>query len=228
MDLDIGRGVTGLLGPNGAGKSTLLRTLATAAPPQAGTLEVNGVSVDGERSARAARSGIGYLPQGFGFDPGMRLLDFVVYGAWVRGIRKETLRSKAVEALQKVDLAEAHRMRMKQLSGGQRQRAGIAWAIVGEPALVILDEPTVGLDPRQRLHFRKILRGLSDAAVILSTHLIDDVDAVCDRVLVLQSGELRYDGKTADLVQLASDGMPGDTPLERAYMSLLPKEDRDL
>lgn len=225
-DLHLDRGVTGLLGPNGAGKTTLLRTLATAVPPQAGTLEVNGAVVDGERSARAVRPGIGYLPQAFGYDPGMRLLDFVVYGAWVRGLPKKERLADAEAALRKVDLADSHRVRMKQLSGGQRQRAGIAWAIVGDPALVILDEPTVGLDPRQRLHFRDILRGLSDSTVILSTHLIEDVDAVCDRVLILQDGTLRYDGRTADLAHLATDDAPGDTQLERAYMSLLAGEER--
>jgi ABC-2 type transport system ATP-binding protein len=116
---------------------------------------------------------------------------------------------------------------MGRLSGGMRQRAAIAWAIVGRPRIVILDEPTVGLDPQQRLRFREIVVGLTGTTVILSTHLIDDVDAICDRVVVMNGGEIRFSGPTEKLRALDDPTMPGHTSLERAYMHLLPEEERD-
>jgi ABC-2 type transport system ATP-binding protein len=221
-------GVTALLGPNGAGKTTLLRTLATVMPPRSGHVFIDGVEVRDERSARRVRDTIGYLPQRFGCDPHMRVTDFVEYAAWMRGIDGRD-RSRAVEeALALVDLTDRRRTRMRRLSGGMRQRAGIAWAVVGRPRLVLLDEPTVGLDPRQRLHFRKIITSLTGTTVVLSTHLIDDVEAVCDRVLVMHSGAARFDGTVAGLAAMSRDDLPGHSPLERAYMHLLPAEEQAL
>ncbi|WP_437109629.1 ATP-binding cassette domain-containing protein [Streptomyces sp. enrichment culture] len=228
LDLELRPGVTGLLGPNGAGKSTLMRTLATVQPPLRGRIALDGVTIDGEKTARHIRRRIGYLPQRFGWDPGMRVRDFVEYGAWMREVPGKH-RPRAVErALSQVDLVNRKNERMSRLSGGMRQRAGIAWAIVGDPGLVILDEPTVGLDPRQRLQFRRILAGLSDTTVLLSTHLIDDVAAACDNVVVLHSGQVLFDGKVAEMADRAGDGSAGHTPLERAYMELLPEGEREL
>jgi ABC-2 type transport system ATP-binding protein len=228
LGLELRPGVTGLLGPNGAGKSTLMRTLATVQPPLRGRIALDGVAIDGEKAARLIRRRIGYLPQRFGWDPGMRVRDFVEYGAWMREVPGEH-RSRAVErALSQVDLLDRKHERMSRLSGGMRQRAGIAWAIVGDPGLVILDEPTVGLDPRQRLQFRRILAGLTETTVLLSTHLIDDVAAACDRVVVLHSGRVLFDGEVPEMADRAGDGAAGDTPLERAYMELLPEGEREL
>ncbi|MFC8850031.1 MULTISPECIES: ATP-binding cassette domain-containing protein [unclassified Micromonospora] len=221
-------GITALLGPNGAGKTTLLRTLATVMPPRNGRICIDEVEVSSERSARQMRDRIGYLPQEFGFDPKMTVADFVSYAAWMRGVPSAQWRRSVGEALEMVDLTDRRRARMGSLSGGMRRRAGIAWAIVGRPRLVLLDEPTVGLDPRQRLQFRKIISGLGDTVVVLSTHLIDDVAAVCDRVVVMHGGAARFDGTVAELEALGRDDLPGHSALERAYMHLLPEGEQRL
>lgn len=221
-------GVTALLGPNGAGKTSLLRTLATIMPPRNGVIRIDDVAVTNERSARHVRDRIGYLPQDFGFDPGMTVSDFVEYAAWMRGVAPHQWRHAVDEALAMVDLTDRRKTKMRSLSGGMRRRAGIAWAVVGKPSLVLLDEPTVGLDPRQRLQFRKIVAGLRNAVVVLSTHLIDDVGAVCDRVIVLHGGAVRFDGTVPELEELGHDGLPGDSKLERAYMYLLPESEQRL
>jgi len=226
VDVDVGLGVTALLGPNGAGKTTLLRTLATVQPPRDGRLTVDGCDVVSEADARRARRRIGFLPQRFGFEPGMRVRDFVRYGAWLRGVPAGDWSEASRTALDRVGLADLAGQKMGRLSGGMRQRAAIAWAIVGEPPIVLLDEPTVGLDPQQRLRFRDIIAGLPDTTVLLSTHLIDDVDAICDRVIVMHDGAIRFAGATSALKALDDPAMPGHTPLERAYMGLLPAEER--
>ncbi|GAA2218533.1 ATP-binding cassette domain-containing protein [Micromonospora olivasterospora] len=221
-------GITALLGPNGAGKTTLLRTLATVMPPRNGRIYIDGIQVSGEKSARFVRNRIGYLPQEFGFDPKMTVTDFVTYAAWMRGLPAKRWRRSVGEALEMVDLTDRRRSKMGSLSGGMRRRAGIAWAVVGQPRLVLLDEPTVGLDPRQRLQFRKIISGLGETVVVLSTHLIDDVGAVCDRVIVMHGGAARFDGTVAELELLGRDDLPGHSRLERAYMHLLPEGEQQL
>lgn len=223
LDLELEPGIVGLLGPNGAGKTTLLRTMATIMPPRSGSVIVDGIRVTGEKSAREARKRIGYLPQSFGADPSMTVLDFIRYGAWLRGMKPHTWTAAAERALEKVDLAEHARTKMRKISGGMRQRAGIAWAILGEPRLVLLDEPTVGLDPRQRLQFRKAIAELSDCVVVLSTHLTDDVEAVCNRVMVLREGVAVFHGPSAALAARARADLPGSTAMERAYMGLMPE-----
>ncbi|MDG4782016.1 ATP-binding cassette domain-containing protein [Micromonospora sp. WMMD961] len=226
LDIEVRPGVTALLGPNGAGKTTLLRTLATVQPPIDGSLVIGGREVRSEADARRARRQIGFLPQRFGFEPGVRVRDFVRYGAWLRGLSPADWEPASAAALAHVGLTAEAGQKMGRLSGGMRQRAAIAWAIVGQPSTVLLDEPTVGLDPQQRLRFRDIIAGLTGTTVLLSTHLIDDVDAVCDRVVIMHGGEIRFDGATDELKALDDAAMPGHTPLERAYMSLLPTEER--
>ncbi|RPK65648.1 putative ABC transporter ATP-binding protein YxlF [Streptomyces sp. ADI96-02] len=223
LDLRLLPGVTGLLGPNGAGKTTLLRTLATIAPPQDGTLELFGAPVRSERDARRARRRIGYLPQDFGYYPAFTVTDFVRYCAWLREVPDRKAGPATDSALAAVGLAERARHRMRSLSGGMLRRAGIAAAIVGSPSLVLLDEPTVGLDPAQRLDFRELIRSLAreGAAVLLSTHLVEDVGAACDHVLVLNDGRVVHSGTPRQLAEQATPTAPGDSPLERGYMAAL-------
>ncbi|MFF8911430.1 ATP-binding cassette domain-containing protein [Streptomyces olivaceoviridis] len=223
LDLSIQPGVTGLLGPNGAGKTTLFRTLATITPPQSGQLELFGRPVTSERTARRVRRRIGYLPQDFGYYPAFSIADFVRYCAWLREVPSKQADSATKEALAAVGLADRARDRMKSLSGGMLRRAGIAAAIVGSPSLLLLDEPTVGLDPAQRLDFRKLIRSLAHAgaAVVLSTHLVEDVGAACDTVFVLSDGRIRHSGTPRQLAELATPTAPGDSPLERGYMEVL-------
>jgi len=227
VDIDLRPGITALLGPNGAGKTTLMRILATIQHPAGGQLTIDGKTVDSVASSRSARRQIGYLPQRFGFEPGMRVRDFVTYAAWLRGVSRRDRSRAADKAIKHVGLTDQSNVKMGQLSGGMRQRAAIAWAIVGEPMIVLLDEPTVGLDPQQRLRFRETIAGLTDATILLSTHLIDDVDAIGDRVIVMHSGKLRFAGDIDELKALDDDKMPGNAPLERAYMALLPSEERN-
>jgi ABC-2 type transport system ATP-binding protein len=222
LNLDIGVGAVGLLGPNGAGKTTLLRTLATVIPPQAGEIEILGQSITSERAARLARRHIGYLPQEFGFYPNFTVREFVHYCAWMReveGIEKEV--SRAVEM---VGLKVQSDSKMKSLSGGMIRRAGIASAVVGSPSLILLDEPTVGLDPAQRLQFRELIRNLDDSAVVLSTHLVEDVSSVCDTVVVMNDGELLFNGDPKSLEEQAIADQPGDSLMERGYMTTLAKQ----
>ncbi|MFE7332659.1 ATP-binding cassette domain-containing protein [Streptomyces sp. NPDC057565] len=228
LDLELQPGITALLGPNGAGKSTLMRSMATVQPLQKGELAFDGKVVKDAAAARQVRPRIGYLPQKFGFDPGMRVGDFVEYGAWLREVPRDERAELAGEALERVKLADHARTKMSALSGGMRQRAGIAWATVGDPSFIILDEPTVGLDPKQRLFFRQVLERLTDTTVLLSTHLIDDVSAIADRVVVLHEGEIRFTGTIDEMLERGNDSLPGDTPLERAYMGVLPEGERAL
>ncbi|MFJ4854102.1 ATP-binding cassette domain-containing protein [Streptomyces sp. NPDC088730] len=223
LDLSIQPGVTGLLGPNGAGKTTLFRTLATITPPWSGSLELFGNLVSNERQARRARRRIGYLPQDFGYYPSFSVTDFVRYCAWLREVPSKKADAMTKEALAAVGLADRAQVSMKSLSGGMLRRAGIAAAIVGSPSLLLLDEPTVGLDPAQRLDFRQLIRSLALAgtAVVLSTHLVEDVGVACDAVLVLNDGQVRHSSTPAQLAELAKPTAPGDSPLERGYMTVL-------
>ncbi|MCX4805408.1 ATP-binding cassette domain-containing protein [Streptomyces sp. NBC_01214] len=221
IDLEIETGALGLLGPNGAGKTTLLRTLATVAPPLGGRLEILGEPIDSERSARQARRDIGYLPQDFGYYPNFSVYDFVRYCAWLRDVPKKLAHQETLDAIESVGLQGQIDDKMKSLSGGMLRRAGIATAIVGSPRLILLDEPTVGLDPAQRFEFRELIRSLDHAAVILSTHLVEDVSSICEDVAVLNQGSILFRGAPADLAAAADPDAPGDSPLERGYMSVL-------
>jgi ABC-2 type transport system ATP-binding protein len=222
-DLDFAAvpGVVWLLGPNGAGKTTLLRTLATVSPPRGGTLKVLGEVVSDERSARRARSGIGYLPQQFGFYPSFSVYDFVRYCGWLRGVAERNAHEAALKAIGAVGLERQAGTPMKRLSGGMAQRAGIASAIVGRPPLLLLDEPTVGLDPAQRMDFRNLIRSLDRTTVVLSTHLVEDVRAVGGGVVVMNEGRAVFRGTAEELEAAAQPDYAGDSALERGYMSIL-------
>lgn len=201
LSLALAPGITALLGPNGSGKSTLMRTLVTDLPAQAGHVLLDGMPVMNAAARRAARARIGYLPQDFGFDSRFTVDEYVEYLAWLRGVPPKTRRSAVGRAVALVGLAEEARTRMGRLSGGMRQRAGIGGAIVGEPRLLVLDEPTVGLDPSQRAGFRRVLTELPTSRILLSTHLTDDVESIAQHVVVLDgAGVVRHQGPVTDLI----------------------------
>ncbi len=190
VSLDVPRGMFGLLGRNGAGKSTLMRILATLQEPDEGTVRLG--EIDVIREKQKVRETLGYLPQSFGFHPRVsaeRLLDHfaVLKGLVVLGSRREV-----VEALlRRTNLWEVRRQRLGTFSGGMRQRFGVAVALLGNPQLIIVDEPTAGLDPEERVRFLNLLSEIGEAsAVILSTHIVEDVEELCDRLAIIDRGEI--------------------------------------
>jgi len=203
-DLTLSRGVVGLLGPNGAGKTTLLRLLATAMPPSSGRIVVAGYDVTAGQAERTeARRRLGYLPQEVAFPRGMTAFGFVDYIAVLKEWNETGSRHQEVRRLlELVQLGDRGAMRISKLSGGQRRRLAVAQALMGNPDLVILDEPTTGLDPEQRASLRGILSGLH-GTVLLATHQTEDVAALCDRVLVIDDGAIQFDGTVSDLIGTA-------------------------
>ncbi|MEN3585751.1 MULTISPECIES: ABC transporter ATP-binding protein [unclassified Streptomyces] len=222
LSLELEAGAFGLLGPNGAGKSTLLRSLATVSRPTSGSVRLFGFGLATAKELRTARREIGFLPQSFAYPADFTVTDFVRHCAWLREVPRRRIPEAAKEAIERVELADQASTPLRRLSGGMLRRAGIAQAIAGHPRLVILDEPTTGLDPHQRVRFRKLIRDLAqDSCVLLSTHLVEDVSHTCSRIGVLYQGTLRFVGAPAELETLAAADAPGDTPLERGYASAL-------
>ncbi|GAB3279753.1 ATP-binding cassette domain-containing protein [Kineosporia babensis] len=223
LSLNLGSGVHGLLGPNGAGKTTLMRTLATVIKPHQGQLRLLGTAADDRRGLRPLRRRLGYLPQNFGYYPKFTVRDYVEYLAWLREMPAAAVPGAAQRVIERVGLADRADAKLKSLSGGMLRRAGVAQAIVNDPDLLLLDEPTVGLDPEQRVQFRELLREIGqDSCVLVSTHLVEDVVAACSDVLVMDQGLLVFQGRPADLVDRGRhpDGV-GDSPAERGYSALL-------
>jgi len=203
VSLEFPSGVTGLLGPNGAGKSTLLSLLSTARRPKSGAVALLGEDASGRARVQRLRQRIGVLPQSFGFYPRFTALEFTEYAAWLRKVPAAQRRERAREALRLVQMEKHADRRMGALSGGMLRRVGIAQAMVNDPSLVLLDEPTVGLDPAQRVGFRGLIQELGDrCAVVMSTHLAEDVAHVCDRVAVLLEGTVRFTGTVTELCAL--------------------------
>ena len=205
VSLTMGDGVVGLLGPNGAGKSTLMRILATAMAPDRGALTVLGHDPLTAAGQRAVRRRLGYLPQNPGFHNGFTAYAFIEYVALLKEYADRRARRAEVDrVLSAVGLRDERHRKIKKLSGGMRQRVGLAAALIGDPALLILDEPTVGLDPQQKLRFRELVAALGEGrTVLLSTHQTEDVMTVCQRVIVLDRGRLRFEGAPAELAGVA-------------------------
>ncbi|MFF0150513.1 ABC transporter ATP-binding protein [Micromonospora sp. NPDC005203] len=222
LDLTLGTGVHGLLGPNGAGKTTLMRALATVVKPAGGRLSLLGEDSTAKADLRRVRRGLGYLPQHFGFYPRFTVREFVEYMAWLKEMPKTVIPGAVQRAVERVGLADRADSRMKTLSGGMLRRAGIAQAIVNDPEVLLLDEPTVGLDPEQRLDFRELLREIGlDSCVLVSTHLVEDVAVACTDVVLVHEGRLVWQGTTGQLAQQGDAGDAGDSATERGYAALL-------
>ncbi|MFE6198296.1 ABC transporter ATP-binding protein [Streptomyces sp. NPDC057838] len=206
VSLRLSGGVTGLLGPNGAGKTTLLRVLATALPADQGDFTVLGHDPATARGRQEVRRRLGYLPQTPGFHPDFTAFEFVDYVAILKEMTDRGVRHREVRrVLDEVGLAEVRGKRMRKLSGGMRQRAALAAALVGDPGFLVLDEPTVGLDPEQRMRFRELIAGAGEGrTVLLSTHQTEDVAMLCHRVLVMAGGRIRFEGTPAELTARAA------------------------
>ncbi|WP_329459901.1 ATP-binding cassette domain-containing protein [Streptomyces sp. NBC_01497] len=222
LDLALKAGVHGLLGPNGAGKTTLMRALSTVVKPDGGSLTLLGAQVDGRTDLREVRRELGYLPQRSGFYPRFTVREFVEYMAWLKEMPRTSIPDAVQRAVDRVGLTSKADTRMKALSGGMLRRAGIAQAIVNDPELLLLDEPTAGLDPEQRFDLRDLLRDLgADSCVLVSTHLVEDVVAACTEVLLMNEGRLIFQSTPADLIAHGGRGDAGDSPAERGYSALL-------
>ena len=222
VDLRTGPGVFGLLGPNGAGKTSLLRMMATAVPPSSGRLRLLDRDPGRYGPCREIRRRLGYLPQNPGFYPGFTVTEFVEYFALLKEVPPARIRAAVATAIDRVELGDRRKARLRTLSGGMLRRAGIAQAIVNEPELLLLDEPTAGLDPQQRVTFRALLRDLGQrATVVVSTHLVEDVAAACADVALMDRGRIVFQGTPDALAARAGGQEPGDTPMERGYSAVL-------
>lgn len=203
VSYSFGNGVYGLLGVNGAGKTTLMRILCTLLAPTGGTVAWNGrdiFSMGGEY-----RKILGYLPQDFGFYPDFTILDYLLYIASIKGLRPSAAKRRTKELLEQVGLSKHKNKKMKKLSGGMKRRVGIAQAMLNDPRILILDEPTAGLDPNERIRFRNLISELSqDRVVLLSTHIVSDVEYIANEILLMKEGRLTQTGTAQEII----DSMP--------------------
>ena len=211
ISLDIGPRMTGLLGRNGAGKTTLMKTLVTLMPPAAGNIHICGIPVN---QTRKVRSITGYLPQEFSMYPSMKVWEVLDYLGILSGLDKPTRSRRTEEILAAVNLTEERDKKVKALSGGMKRRLGVAQALLHDPVVIIADEPTVGLDPEERVRLRTLLVELAkEKIVILSTHIVEDIEAACENVAIIEEGRLLYAGEVKRLIaQTGADSM------ETAYL----------
>jgi ABC-2 type transport system ATP-binding protein len=222
VNLSTGPGVFGLLGPNGAGKTSLLRMMATVIAPTSGRLRLLGRDPGAHGPRREIRRSLGYLPQNMGYYPGFTVAEFVEYFALLKEMPPNRVPGAVAAAIERVDLGDQARSKLRTLSGGMLRRAGIAQAIVNEPELLLFDEPTAGLDPEQRMAFRELLRGLGErATVVVSTHLVEDVGAACAEVALMHRGTIAFHGTPDELAARGEGHRTGDGPLERGYSAVL-------
>ena len=195
-------GVYGLLGVNGAGKTTLMRMLCTLLTPTSGTITWDGQDIFSLGSAY--RNLLGYLPQDFGYYPDFSVQDYLLYIASIKGLRPATARQRMQNLLEQVGLTQVRRQKMKKLSGGMKRRAGIAQAMLNDSKILILDEPTAGLDPKERIRFRNLISELAEnRLVLLSTHIVSDVEYIADQILLMKDGSLVHHGTSQQLLAAA-------------------------
>lgn len=195
ISVKLQKGVYGLLGANGAGKTTLMRMICGILKPTSGTISFDGIDVSEENY----RSILGYLPQDFGYYPEFTGMDFLLYMAALKGIGKPQAKRKAKELLELVSLQDVAQKKIKTYSGGMKQRLGIAQALLNTPKLLVLDEPTAGLDPKERVKFRNLIADLGkENIVLLSTHIVSDIEQIAERVLMMKDGQLIYQDRWDD------------------------------
>ena len=204
LNLTIEPGMFGLLGPNGAGKTSLMRIMTLLQTATSGTIFFDDYDIAKDR--KAIRSVLGYLPQDFRFFEKLKTWEFLDYGAGLAGIKGKSHRAEVVdEMLRKVGLFEVRDRWANRLSGGMKRRLGIAQAIIGNPKVIIVDEPTTGLDPEERIRFRNILSDISDkdTTIILSTHIVGDISSTCKKLALLNRGELKFEGSPDEMIELS-------------------------
>lgn len=202
ISIKLRKGVYGLLGENGAGKTTLMRMICGILKPDSGTISLDGMDVS-EENYRAV---LGYLPQDFGYYPEFTGRDFLFYMAALKGLARSQAKRKSAELLQLVSLQDAAGKKIKTYSGGMKQRLGIAQALLSQPELLVLDEPTAGLDPKERVRFRNLIRDLGkESIVLLSTHIVSDIEHIADTVLIMRNGQLIYQDKWNDSKGILED-----------------------
>lgn len=199
ISLTMNNGVYGLLGANGAGKTTLMRMMCGVLKPTSGEVKMNGIDVSHEDY----RDALGYLPQDFGYYPEFSALDFLLYIAALKGLSKARAMQKAKELLELVSLTEVAKKKIKTYSGGMKQRLGIAQAMLNNPKILVLDEPTAGLDPKERVRFRNLISQLgADRVVLLSTHIVSDIENIASTILVMKNGQIIHEGSLAQIIKV--------------------------
>lgn len=197
-------GIYGLLGANGAGKTTLMRLICDILKPTSGEVTFNGTNI--REMGENYRAVIGYLPQDFGYYPNFTAMNFLLYMASLKGLNARYAKKKSLELLEAVNLSEVKNKKIKTFSGGMKQRLGIAQAFLNNPQILILDEPTAGLDPKERVKFRNLINSYAEnKIVILSTHIVTDVECIADEILVIKNGTLLIKGEENAIIQEISD-----------------------
>ncbi len=224
ISLTFNGGVVALLGQNGAGKTTLLKTLVGQLTPKSGTVRLGELDLYSRQGERERTVRIGYLPQHVTFDPRLTVHEFITYIAWMRGLSRKAVANELDDVTSKLGLGSIARKKMGELSGGQIQRAGIGAAMIGHPDVLILDEPTVGLDPVQRVELRALIGSGLARTTILSTHMIDDVIHLNPRIVALAGGHIVYDGDVTGLEALAPKAAQGMSQAEAGFAALVRKE----
>lgn len=214
VNLTIEKGMFGLLGRNGAGKTTLMKILVTLLKKKSGHVTICGVNLD---ETAQIRSLVGYLPQDFTMYPNMTVMQSLAYLGLLSGLSKETIQQKSEYLLGMVNLLEHKNKKVKALSGGMKRRLGIAQALLHDPKVVIVDEPTAGLDPEERIRFRNLLSEIAEERIVLlSTHIVGDIEATCQRVAILHDGRVVYNGTVSSLLQAAAG---------KVYQALIPSRE---
>ena len=221
VNLEIKEGMFGLLGPNGAGKSSLIRILVTLMKPSSGKVVVNGHDVAKNRAY--VRSMLGYLPQDFTFFSNLKTYEFLDYAARLAGMNSRRKRNEAVDRLlEDVGLFDVRSRKAGKLSGGMKRRLGIAQALINDPKIIIVDEPTTGLDPEERIRFRNLLArlGSQDVSIILSTHIVADISSMCEHMALLNRGQIAFSGPPDELIRQAKGHVWSIYATEKEYLEV--------